>query len=104
MATKRHDCKLTERMVRQIEYILPKLKYSVYVQQVRLWLENFEENEVDHVLDFLFYLEYISFSELQLRLNEQLASLDKHFGKNIKYLLVPYAKYPKSNDIVMYLI
>lgn len=104
MATKRHDCKLTDRIVRQIEHILPKLKYSVYVQQVKSWLENFEENEVDHVLDFLFYLEYISFSELQLRLNEQLASLNKHFGKNIKYLLVPYAKYPKSNDIVMYLI
>jgi hypothetical protein len=104
MATKRHDCKLTEKMVRQIEYILPKLKYSVYIQQVRSWLENFEESEADKALDFLFYLEYIPFSELQLRLNQQLHSLDKHFGSKIKYLLVPYAKYPKSNDIIMYLI
>jgi hypothetical protein len=104
MITKRHDCKLTERMVRKIEYVLPKLKYSVYLQQVKLWLENFEENEVDSALDFLFYLEYIPLSELQLRLNHQLALLDKHFGKTIKYLLVPYAEYPKSNDIVAYLI
>lgn len=104
MNIKRHDCKLTEKMVRHIEYVLPKLKYSVYIQQVRSWLGNFEESEVDYALDFLFYLEYIPFSELQLRLNQQLDLLDKHFGKNKKYLLVPFAEYPKSNDIVMYLI
>lgn len=104
MAIKRHDCKLTDKIVKQIEYVLPKLKYSVYIQQVKSWLENFEEDEVDYALDFLFYLEYIPFSELQLRLNQQLASLDKHFGNNKNFLLVPFADYPKSNDIVMYLI
>jgi hypothetical protein len=104
MAIKRHDCKLTEQMVRQIEYVLPKLKYSVYIQQIASWLENFEENEVSLALDYLFFLEYIPFVELQLRLNHQLATLDRHFGKKNNYLLVPFAEYPKSNDIVMYLI
>jgi hypothetical protein len=104
MAKKRHESKLTEKIVRQIEHVLPKLKYSVYMQQVRSWLENFEENEVDHALDFLFYLDYIPFSELQLRLNQQLTSLNEYFDNKKKYLLVPYAEYPKSNDIVMYLI
>ena|GEM_PF-937685 len=104
MTMKRHDCKLTEKIVRQIEHVLPKLKYSVYVQQVRSWIENFEEHEVDHALDFLFYLEYITFPELQSRLDDQLNSLDAHFGKKIKYLLLPFARYPKSNDIVMYLL
>ena len=65
MAIKRHICELTEQMVRKIEYVLPKLKYSIYIQQVRAWLENFEANEVDLALDYLFYLEYISFAELQ---------------------------------------
>jgi len=74
------------------------------MRQVISWLENFEENEVLLALDFLFYLEYISFPELQLRLESQLKSLEKYFGSEQKYLLVPYAKYPKSNDIVMYLI
>src|SRR5882757_274691 len=104
MAIKRHDCKLNEQLIRQIEYVLPKLKYSVYIQQIRSWLENFEEVEVKFALDFLFYLEYISFSELQLRLNQQLESLDKQIDEKIRYLLVPYAEYPKSNDIVAYLI
>jgi hypothetical protein len=104
MANKKHDCKLTDQMVRQIEYVLPKLRYSVYLQQVRSWLENFEENEVQLALDYLFYLEYISFSELQLRIGQQLNLLDKFFGKRTKYLLLPYAEYPKSNDIVMYLL
>lgn len=104
MTTKRHDCKLTEKIVRQIEYILPKLRYSVYIQQVKSWVENFEEQEVDHALDFLFYLEYIPFPELQSRLDRQLNSLDALFGKKIKYLLLPFGQYPKSNDIVMYLL
>lgn len=104
MIIKRHDCKLTERMIRHIEYVLPKLKYSVYFQQVRSWLENFEENEVELALDFLFYLEYISFPELQIRLDIQLNYLDKYFGEEKKYVLVPYADYAKSNDIVAYLI
>jgi len=104
MAIKRHDCKLTERLVRQVEYVLPKLKFSIYIQQIQSWLENFEETEVDSALDFLFYLEYITLPELQSRLNNQLGLLDKYFGEKVFYLLVPYAEYPKSNDIVAYLI
>lgn len=104
MTVKRHNCKLTDGLIRQVEHVLPRLKYSVYIQQVRSWLENFEEDEVASALDFLFYLEYIPFSELQARLNQQLNLLDKKFRNEPKYLLVPYAEYPKSNDIVAYLI
>ncbi len=91
-------------MLRQIDYVLPKLKFSVYIQQVVAWLENFEENEVALALDYLFYLEYIPFSELQARLNSCLMELDKSFGRKLNYLLVPYAEYPKSNDVFMYLL
>ncbi|HCL04632.1 MAG TPA: hypothetical protein DHW64_01080 [Chitinophagaceae bacterium] len=101
---RRHTCVLTDPLVRQIEYVLPRLKYSVYINQIKSWLENFEEAEVELALDFLFYLEYIPFPELQDRLNKQLKALDGHFGNNKFYLLVPYAAYPKSNDIVMYLL
>jgi hypothetical protein len=104
MAFKRHSFKLTEQIIRQIEYVLPRLKYSVYIQQVIAWLENFEEDEVTLALDYLFYLEYIPFSELQARLNSQLVTLDKWFGKKFSYLLLPFAEYPKSNDIVLYLL
>ena len=64
--------KITDLRFRNIEYVLPKLKYSCYTANVIRWLENFEESEVDVALDFLFYLEYITFSELQYRLIEQL--------------------------------
>ena len=104
MISKRHNCKLTERLIRQIEYVLPKLKYSVYLQQIRSWLENFEEKDVENALDFLFYLEYIPFSELQTRLDEQLKNLYETFDKNRSFLLIPFADYPKSSDIIMYLI
>lgn len=104
MSYKRHDCKLTDQLIRRIEFVLPKLKYSIYIQQIRSWLENFEEYEVEHALDFLFYLDYIPFSELQFRLSQQLDLLIRYFGNSKKFLLVPYAEYPKSNDIVMYLI
>lgn len=104
MSIKRHECNLTEGLLKRIEFVLPKLKYSVYLQQIKRWLENFEEQEVELALDYLFYLEYITSSELQQRLNYQLRQLDKIFGKNSNYLLVPYGTYPKSSDIVMYLL
>lgn len=99
---KRHNSVLTDKLVKQIEYVLPKLKYSVYVNSIRSWLENFEEGEVDLALDFLFYLEYVTFPELQFRLEDQLKRIIKEIDTDI--LLVPYAKYPKSNDVIMYLI
>src|SRR6478672_3453677 len=104
MAKLRNQLKLTETMLRSIEYVLPKLKYSVYINQIVRWLENFEETEVDNALDFLFFLEYITFSELQIRLNEQLEKIDNYFSSEKRFVLVPFAEYPKSNDIVLYLI
>jgi hypothetical protein len=89
MQNKRHSFKFTPQMVRQIDYVLPKLKFSVYIQQITSWLENFEENEAALALDYLFYLEYIPFSELQARLNSCLIELDRSFGRKLNYLLVP---------------
>jgi hypothetical protein len=104
MPPKRHTCTLGPSIIREIEYIIPKLKYSVYIQQIKSWLENFEQGDAILALDFLFYLEYISSAELQLRIDEQLMRLDDHFGFRTRYLLIPFAEYPKSNDVVMYLI
>lgn len=104
MTTRRHLLKLTESTIRQIEYVLPKLKYSTYIKEVTKWLENFEESEAFIALDFLFYLEYITTSELQNRLEEQLIAIEKNFGNTANYLFCSYAKYPKSNDLVLYLL
>lgn len=104
MVSKRHTFKYTPQMLKQIDYVLPRLKYSVYIQQIVSWLENFDETDAWLALDYLFYLEYIPFSELQARLNQQLAALDKHFGGTPNYLVFPIGVYPKSSDVIMYLL
>lgn len=90
--------------IRNIEYILPKLKYSSYIGNLVKWLENFDEDEVQYAIDFLMFFEYITLDELQLRLTEQLSMMVKTLPVNHNILLVPFANYVKSNDIIAYLI
>lgn len=99
-----HKFSFTPENVRKIEYVLPKIKYSSYIGNIIKWLENFEESEVDYAIDFLMFFEFITLNELQLRLTEQLSLLNKTIPENQKMLLIPFAKYVKSNDIIAYLI
>jgi len=94
----------TPENIRKIEYILPKLKYSSYIGNIVKWLQNFDENEVEHAIDFLMFFEYITMNELQQRLAEQLSILNNSVASDHKILLIPFTKYPKSNDIIAYLI
>lgn len=100
----KYKFEFTPENVRKIEYILPKLKYSRYINNVIKWLENFEESEIELAYDFLAFFEYITMDELQYRLVEQLSIIDKKIPEGYKVILVPFAKYVKSNDIVAYLI
>jgi len=100
----RYEFKFTPENIRKIEYILPKLKHSSYIANIGKWLQNFDKDEVELAIDFLMFFEYITLSELQQRLDEQLSSLYKLTPPDCNILLVPFAKYAKSNDVIAYLI
>ena len=101
---KRSTVDVTPDWIRSIEYVLPKLKYSTYISHIKEWFENFDKEDQRYAYDFLFYLEYISFNELQYRLSELIKKriVDTNPGKN--FLFIPFAKYGKSCDLMIYLI
>ncbi|OCX50594.1 hypothetical protein BEL04_22735 [Mucilaginibacter sp. PPCGB 2223] len=101
---KRHAFKFTPENIRKIEYILPKIKYSSYIGNVIKWLENFETAEIELAIDFLMFFEYIPLNELQSRLEEQISNANSNIPREHLILLIPFTSYPKSNDIIAYLI
>ncbi|WP_026706661.1 phosphoribosyltransferase-like protein [Flavobacterium frigidarium] len=99
---KRHTFSYSEKSVRQVENLLPRLKHCVLPTKIIRWLENFDEDEVDLAIDLLSVYEYIPFNELMFRLNDLLYELYKSIPKGDKIIIFPYGKVGKSGTLVTY--
>src|SRR5690606_16095933 len=91
-----------EHSVRQIEYLLPRLKYSVLPTKIVKWLENFENTDRESAMDILRVFEYIPFAEFMYRLDSLLNELLKTIPKDEKLIIFPYGKVGKSGTLVTY--
>lgn len=92
----------TENSIQQIEFLIPRLKYSLYPTKIIKWLENFEDEDISHALDVLRVFEYISFPEFMFRLDSLLKELLKKIPKEDKIIVFPYGKVGKSGTLVTY--
>ncbi|MCI3937091.1 hypothetical protein MQX03_07760 [Chryseobacterium aahli] len=88
--------------IRQVELLLPKLKYSVLPTEIIKWLENFEDDDIPHALDILKVFEYISFNEFMNRINSLLKEAYKMIPINERAIIFPYGKVGKSGTLVTY--
>lgn len=88
--------------IRQIENLLPRLKYSILPTHIIRWLENFEKDDIPLAIDLLRMMEYISFSEFMSRLDMLLRELFKQIPIGDKILIFPYGKIGKSGTLVTY--
>jgi hypothetical protein len=88
--------------VRQVELLLPKLKYSVLPTEIIKWLENFENDDIPHALDILKVFEYISFNEFMNRINSLLRKIYRIIPINERAIIFPYGKVGKSGTLVTY--
>lgn len=92
-------------ILKQIDYILPKLKYSVSVSKIVKWLNNFEEKDIFKAIDVLFFLEYIDFYDLTFRLNDNLEKVFQLVPSTNNVIIFPGAtQYPKSPELINYII
>ncbi|WP_288446088.1 hypothetical protein [uncultured Chryseobacterium sp.] len=94
--------KYTEDSIRQIEFLIPRLKYSLYPTKIIQWLENFDGPDVPFAIDILRIFEYISFPEFMFRLDSLLKELLKKIPKEDKIIIFPYGKIGKSGTLVTY--
>jgi len=97
-----HDFKFDKQKISRIGDLLPRLGYSVTPLRVSEWLENFEDHEVDLLIDLLSVLEYISFNELQARIEFLLKGLFKGIPKEDEIFIIPYGKPGKSGSLISY--
>lgn len=98
----RSTYKYTENSIKQIEFLIPRLKYSLYPTKIIKWLENFDEPDIPFAIDILRIFEYISFPEFMFRLDSLLKELLKKVPKNEKLIIFPYGKIGKSGTLVTY--
>lgn len=91
-----------ENSVRQIEYLVPRLKYSVLPTKIVKWLENFDEKDRDYAMDLLRVFEYIPFAEFMSRLDSILKELLINIPKDEKIIIFPFGKLGKSGILVTY--
>ncbi|MDT0642834.1 hypothetical protein RM553_08325 [Zunongwangia sp. F363] len=101
-ATKGHSFKFTQKALRNIDYLLPKLKFSVMPSKIVRWLENFEEDDLKYAYDFLQVFEYINFNEMQYRLEDLLKKIFMDLHNTDNALVIPYGKFGKSGTLVTY--
>ena len=98
-----HDFHWTQGKARKIELLLPRLKYSVYPTNIVQWLENFDTNEAEHMIDLLRVFEYIPFNEFMSRIDNLLAEIFKQVPNvEDRFLIYPYGKVGKSGTLVTY--
>lgn len=98
-----HDFEITNRKLREIEVLLPRLKHSVEPTKVIKWLENFDKHEVDSMIDLLSVFEYISYNEFLARLDDLLTELLlKIPDREDEILIYPFGKFGKSGIFVTY--
>lgn len=103
MATARHKFD-DEKHRREIDFILPKLKYGVPPSRVVRWLENFEKEDLKYAFDILFYLEYIDGPEMQLRYDQLFATIAAQVPASTTLIVSPIAKEAKSGDLAAYFL
>ncbi len=101
-AKKAHNFKFTDRSLRKIDHLLPKLKFSSMPSKIVRWLENFEANDLDYAFDFLQVFEYINYTEFQYRIEDQLKSILTELDDKDKILVIPFGKFGKSAMLVTY--
>lgn len=101
-ANKAHNFDFTDKALRNIDYLLPKLKFSVMPSKIVRWLENFDEDDLKYAYDFLQVFEYINFTEFQYRIEDQLKSILKDIDDKDKIVVVPFGKFGKSATLVTY--
>lgn len=105
MIEKRHNLMPDRRIIANIDYTFPKLKYSVNFRKIIRWLENFESQDVNAAIDFLFFLEYIDNSELTYRLDDLLQMIFELIPNDYNIYIFPgVATYPKSTEIISYVL
>ncbi|WP_417368360.1 phosphoribosyltransferase [Flavobacterium beibuense] len=97
-----HTLDLSKELIKKIDEVLPRLKYSVLLSKVVDWLENFEEEEVNKVLDFLRVFEYVSFNEFIYRIDDLLEKIFELVKSDEKIIIYPYGKLGKSGTLVTY--
>ena len=103
MKTKKtHNFKFTDESLFKIDSFLPKLKYAVLPSKLVRWFENFEEEDLPLIYDMLQVFEYITFSEMQYRLEDLLKSIFDDLEGHDKVLVVPFGKFGKSGTLVSY--
>lgn len=99
---KRSKYPFNENSIKQIEFLLPRLKHSLPPSKIIKWLENFFEQDVSMAINLLLALEYIPFAELQYRLNEQLEKALNAIPKCHNIIIIPYGKFGKSGTLMSY--
>ncbi|WP_416442113.1 hypothetical protein ACH3O9_15800 [Leeuwenhoekiella sp. A16] len=99
---KPHTFKFTNRALRNIDNLLPKLKFSVMPSKIVRWLENFEEEDLKYAYDLLQVFEYVNFPEMQYRLEDLLKKIFSELQDDDKALVIPYGKFGKSGTLVTY--
>lgn len=98
-----HEFQWSKSKAKKIELLLPRLKYSIYPTNIVQWLENFEKDEVEHMIDLLRVFEYIPFNEFMFRLNSLLNVIFEKFpNTEDRILIYPYGKVGKSGTLVTY--
>jgi hypothetical protein len=105
MVKRRHIIVVDRILIKKVDYIFPKLKYSVNFRKIIRWLENFESYEIENAIDFLFFLEFVDYSELTFRMNEQLKNAFQKIPKDYFVFIYPgVATYPKSAEVINYVL
>lgn len=95
---------LTRDELRRLEYLLPRLKYSVTISELLQWLDNFQKADQKLAYDLLLVLEYITFNELQYRFDDLLKEIFKNIPPAENIIIMPFGKFGKSGSIIAYLI
>ncbi|WP_108807548.1 hypothetical protein [Aquimarina spinulae] len=96
------NLKIDKSLVKKMENLLPRLKYSITPFKLIKWLENFEKEDIPLIQDLILAFEYIPFIEMQYRLGEQLDKLLKHIPLTDRILFIPFGDYGKSSFLVTY--
>lgn len=97
-----HNFNIDKDSLREIEVLLPRLKYSILPSKIINWLENFKINEINYMLDLLSVFEYISYNEFLARMDDLLSELFSTIPKNDEILIFPFGKFGKSGIFVTY--
>lgn len=78
------DIIYTDKLIKELNMILPKLKYRITVGQVEEWLANFDPNDRLKALEILFFLEYITEEEIIQILDELIEKLLSQLKYDLK--------------------